>query len=393
MNSRSSTASSACHLDAHAGAPCIGDPAPDFSLPGASGETVTLATFRGSPVVLIFQPRHWDPTAADHVESYNRLIFQLSGPASAHLLSIDGKGPWRQLDFDGAALTLPVLTTDTAGLAQQYGALTGPAVFVIDGAGTIRWFHRADDTLAHPDEVGRALAALIAPEADVTSRRSDLRNGWTRREFVATALAASFALALMPLTRRAEALAQNARAVLPKTDVVPPSAIPVTLRVNGRDLPLNIEPRVTLLDALREYAGLTGTKKGCDHGQCGACTVHIDGRRVLSCLNFAVMQQGKSITTIEGLANSVGASGDALHPMQQAFLAHDGFQCGYCTPGQIMSASAMIREPWGPTDADVREAMSGNICRCGAYPNIVDAVQEVRHGKVAGTSSTSHTRV
>jgi xanthine dehydrogenase YagT iron-sulfur-binding subunit len=137
---------------------------------------------------------------------------------------------------------------------------------------------------------------------------------------------------------------------------------------------------VTLLDALREYAAMPGTKKGCDHGQCGACTVHVDGRRVLSCLTFAVMQQGKSITTIEGLAQSVGAKGESLHPMQEAFLAHDGFQCGYCTPGQIMSACAMVKEPWGAEDGDVREAMSGNICRCGAYTNIVAAIQEVRRG-------------
>ena len=132
---------------------------------------------------------------------------------------------------------------------------------------------------------------------------------------------------------------------------------------------------MTLLDALREYAGLTGTKKGCDHGQCGACTVHVDGRRVLSCLTFAVMQQGKKITTIEGLAHGRRE----LHPMQQAFITHDGFQCGYCTSGQIMSATAMVHEPWGPADDDVREAMSGNICRCGAYPGIVAAIQDVRH--------------
>src|SRR5439155_26881558 len=132
----------------------------------------------------------------------------------------------------------------------------------------------------------------------------------------------------------------------------------VTLHVNGRELALDLEPRVTLLDALREYAGLTGTKKGCDHGQCGACTVHIDGRRELSCLTFAVMQEGRRITTIEGLA-----SGDQLHPMQQAFITHDGFQCGYCTSGQIMSAVAVLDEPWGAGDDDDREAMSCNSCR------------------------------
>ena len=155
-------------------------------------------------------------------------------------------------------------------------------------------------------------------------------------------------------------------------------ATDVTMTVNGERRTVRVDNRMSVLDLLRERLDLTGTKKGCDHGQCGACTVHVDGRRVLSCLTFAVMQQGKSITTIEGLAQSVGASGDELHPMQQAFLAHDGFQCGYCTPGQIMSASAMVKEPWGADDADVREAMSGNICRCGAYPNIVTAIQEVR---------------
>jgi xanthine dehydrogenase YagT iron-sulfur-binding subunit len=147
----------------------------------------------------------------------------------------------------------------------------------------------------------------------------------------------------------------------------------VILNVNGRSRRLSLDPRVTLLDALRESLKLTGTKKGCDHGQCGACTVHIDGRRVLSCLTLAAAAQGKPITTIEGLAK-----GDELHPMQQAFLDHDGFQCGYCTAGQIMSAVALLQEPCGPTDADVRECMSGNICRCGAYPGIVAAVQSVR---------------
>ncbi|MGI9091029.1 MAG: (2Fe-2S)-binding protein [Gemmatimonadaceae bacterium] len=236
------------------------------------------------------------------------------------------------------------------------------------------------------------MSPSLSPSLTPTTDRPTRGGNWTRREFVATALGASFALAFMPLARRSEALAQTARMVLPTTKT---NAIPVTLRVNGRDIPLTIEPRVTLLDALREYAGLTGTKKGCDHGQCGACTVHVDGRRVLSCLNFAVMQQGKTITTIEGLAHSVGASGDALHPMQQAFINHDGFQCGYCTPGQIMSASAVVNEPWGPADTDVREAMSGNICRCGAYPNIVDAVQEVRRAKTktaSGAPAESNTQ-
>src|SRR5206468_5469497 len=154
-----------------------------------------------------------------------------------------------------------------------------------------------------------------------------------------------------------------------------PTAVPVTLHINGRRHELKLEPRVTLLDALREYLGLTGTKKGCDHGQCGACTVLVDGRRIYSCLTLAIMQAGARITTIEGLAN-----GDKLHPMQEAFIKHDGFQCGYCTPGQIMSGIACIHEGHAGSDDEIREYMSGNICRCGAYPNIVKAVADVKKG-------------
>ena len=151
--------------------------------------------------------------------------------------------------------------------------------------------------------------------------------------------------------------------------------IPLQLEVNGETHKLQVEPRVTLLDLLREQLGLMGTKKGCDHGQCGACTVHVDGRRINSCLSLAVMNNGKKITTIEGLAK-----GEQLHPMQEAFIKHDGFQCGYCTPGQIMSAIACIKEGHADSNDEIREFMSGNICRCGAYPNIVDAITEVKKG-------------
>ena len=150
-------------------------------------------------------------------------------------------------------------------------------------------------------------------------------------------------------------------------------AVPITLRINGKDHKLNIDPRTTLLDCIRETLTLTGTKKGCDHGQCGACTVHVNGKRVLSCLNLALMHDGNEITTIEGLGTP-----DALHPMQKAFLDGDGYQCGYCTSGQIMSAVALLKEPCGPDDTSVKELMSGNICRCGAYANIVAAIQQVR---------------
>jgi len=148
---------------------------------------------------------------------------------------------------------------------------------------------------------------------------------------------------------------------------------PVSLSVNGTSHQLQIDTRATLLDTLREQLQLFGTKKGCDHGQCGACTVHVNGRRVNSCLTLAVMHEGDEITTIEGLAR-----GEQLSPMQAAFVEHDGFQCGYCTPGQIMSATALLKEPCGPNDDDIRECMSGNICRCGAYPNILAAVKSVR---------------
>jgi xanthine dehydrogenase YagT iron-sulfur-binding subunit len=148
--------------------------------------------------------------------------------------------------------------------------------------------------------------------------------------------------------------------------------IDVTLDVNGARHTLRIEPRVTLLDALRERLGLTGTKKGCDQGQCGACTVLVNGRRINACLTLAAMVEGEKIVTIEGLAE-----GDRLHPMQQAFITEDAFQCGYCTPGQIMSAVGLMRERRVASATEIREHMSGNICRCGAYPNIVAAIQRV----------------
>ena len=191
----------------------------------------------------------------------------------------------------------------------------------------------------------------------------------TRRRFLVRAALPTIAAGVVLGTPRLCAVAQTAAsvAVLPASG---PGPIPVTLNVNGRTHDLRIEPRVTLLDALRERLALTGTKKGCDQGTCGACTVLVDGRRVNACLTLAVMAQRKAITTIEGLAN-----GDQLHPMQAAFLAHDGFQCGYCTPGQIMSAVALLAERRATDESSVREWMSGNICRCGAYPNIVAAVQ------------------
>ncbi|WP_128546965.1 (2Fe-2S)-binding protein [Larkinella soli] len=164
----------------------------------------------------------------------------------------------------------------------------------------------------------------------------------------------------------------------PKTAQLPRTSI-VTLTVNGEQRSLRIAPWTTLLDALREYLDLTGTKKGCDHGQCGACTVLVDGKRINACLALAVMVDDREITTIEGLTKEGSATPDGLHPMQAAFIEHDAFQCGYCTPGQICSAVGLLKEGHAHSREDIQELMSGNICRCGAYPNIVDAIEDVKN--------------
>src|SRR5712671_2490172 len=197
---------------------------------------------------------------------------------------------------------------------------------------------------------------------------TDPRNpsGFNRRSFMAGAAGG----AMIPLTARA--LTQATSATPSSQD--PSLPVDVTLRVNGEDKSLNIDARTTVLDALREHVGLTGSKKGCDHGQCGACTVLVDGRRVLSCLTLAASTEGKNITTIEGLAQADGT----LHPMQQAFIDHDAFQCGYCTPGQILSAVACVDEGHAESEPAIREYMSGNLCRCAAYPNIVDAIGQAK---------------
>jgi xanthine dehydrogenase YagT iron-sulfur-binding subunit len=194
-------------------------------------------------------------------------------------------------------------------------------------------------------------------------RDDDGEHVLSRRHFIYGA--ASSAAVTLPLRaqERAERAARPAETVL---------TYPVSLRINGQEHALRVDPRTTLLDAIRDDVGLSGTKKGCGHGQCGACTVHLDGRRVLSCMLFATMADGREITTIEGLARP----GGDLHPMQQAFIDHDAFQCGYCTSGQLCSAVGLIAEGKAKTAEEIRELMSGNICRCGAYPNIVAAIQQ-----------------
>ena len=191
----------------------------------------------------------------------------------------------------------------------------------------------------------------------------------TRRLFLKKVAGTSAALTLGPQLMSFSS-AQAANAVAGND---PTAMVDVQLKINGAVHKLQLDPRTTILDLLREHLQLTGSKKGCDHGQCGACTVLINGRRVNSCLTLAVMHDGEEVTTIEGLAN-----GDQLHPMQAAFVEHDGFQCGYCTPGQICSAVACVQEGHATEDDQIREWMSGNLCRCGAYPNIVDAIKQAR---------------
>jgi xanthine dehydrogenase YagT iron-sulfur-binding subunit len=205
----------------------------------------------------------------------------------------------------------------------------------------------------------------IMSENDVPPATAAQNSGTNRRAF----LMATVSTAAGPLVARTS----KAEAAAPSTARDPREPINATLTLNGRDHRLAFDVRTSLLDLLREHLGVTGAKKGCDHGQCGACTVLIDGRRELSCLTLAIAAQGRKVTTIEGLA----ANGE-LHPMQQAFIDNDAFQCGYCTPGQILSAVACVTENHANSDADIREYMSGNICRCAAYPNIVAAVKQAK---------------
>jgi xanthine dehydrogenase YagT iron-sulfur-binding subunit len=269
-------------------------------------------------------------------------------------------------------------------LATAFGVAVDPtrdwclSVFLCDGDGRPTWSWRSRTPITDEAEVliaavGRAATVRAKSWQDLPpgpqgsqapGQKAD--QGLSRRQMMGLSAGAALALAFADADATAAVAASG-----------PPSGDQqmVTLDVNGTAHQMVIEPRVSLLDALREHLGLTGTKKGCDHGQCGACTVLVDDRRIVSCLTLAIMNQGAKITTIEGLAR-----GPDLHPMQAAFLQHDAFQCGYCTPGQIVSAVGLLREGTAHSADDVREQMSGNICRCGAYPNIVAAIEHVRKG-------------
>lgn len=234
-------------------------------------------------------------------------------------------------------------------------------LFLLDADRRVRFAHEWNDDRGL-DELERALA-------DAGRAMLDPPRLLGRREAVTAALAGALALAFLGGCRPKK----EEPAVTTTTSASP--ELELTLDVNGAPRKVKVDVRTTLLDALRERMDLTGTKKGCDHGQCGACTVLVDGRRVLSCMLFAVQAEGSAITTIEGLAR-----GDELHPLQAAFVTEDALQCGYCTPGQIMSAVGLLKEKRQPTRDEIRLGMSGNICRCGAYPNIVTAIERVAKG-------------
>ena len=302
----------------------------------------------GQTTVLAFFPDDWDPARPAQIEAYREALRSL--PGGAHLLGVTQEEAWLNLETaEEGSLRFP-LVQDPA-LAERFGVQGRQAVFVIDPEGVVRWSH-----------VGPVGAQPSLEELTESVRRAQ-NPGLSRRTLLVTAAAASLAFAILP---------RVARAASGETGVAPGAMErTITLNVNGKAMKVAVDPRTTLLDALRERMSMTGTKKGCDHGQCGACTVHLDGRRVNSCLVLAMQAEGQKVATIEGLAK-----GDALHPVQAAFIEHDGFQCGYCTPGQIMSAVACIQEGHTKSDDEIREWMSGNLCRCGAYPGILAAVKE-----------------
>ncbi|HET9623829.1 MAG TPA: 2Fe-2S iron-sulfur cluster-binding protein [Kofleriaceae bacterium] len=322
----------------------------------------------GQPRVLAFA-HAWSP-ADDELRA---LRAELRG-LGAELLVLSPRGAWSVRPDDPVeALPADQLADDVAAAAGRYGVVAGhDAVFVIDGGGVLRFAHRP----AAPIASGQLAAALAIAGRELRRRATPARPAdrvlFTRREWSVTCLVVGCTSAFLAACKQQDKPAERKPpAPAPAADI--PTTIDITLQINGQARKLTVDPRASLLDTLRETVGLTGTKKGCDAGQCGACTVHVAGKRVVSCLTLAVMAQGKDITTIEGLAEH-----DQLHPMQQAFIDHDGLQCGYCTPGQIMSAAALVRENRATTDAEVREQMSGNLCRCGAYPNIVAAIQAAR---------------
>jgi xanthine dehydrogenase YagT iron-sulfur-binding subunit len=332
-----------------------------------------LDVHRGQPIVIAFA------TGLELRESLalDRIRAELRGLGAALILVTAGRAftfrPDDEVEPFGGRTELEPSEVQQLRQACALSPTPGDprelSLLVLDGDG----HPVAEHTVAADDRL-RALAdALgVAGRAAISARDTFLLS---RREVVLASLVGAFALLAVEGCHSPALHQTPAPAVSQKTA----QTLKITLNVNGQPHELELEPRVSLLDALRERLALTGSKKGCDHGQCGACTVLIAGRRVNACLTLAVMVGEAPVTTIEGLAQ-----GDDLHPMQDAFVAEDALQCGYCTPGQIMSAVGLVRENRAHTDAEVREHMSGNICRCGAYTNIVAAIQRARAATASG---------
>jgi xanthine dehydrogenase YagT iron-sulfur-binding subunit len=340
----------------------VGIPGPSFVLHGDAGPPLSSSEARGRPWVLAFV-RRWSP---GEDASAGAIRAQLRG-LGAILFIVSDAGVWSfRPDDDVELVARPSvrLRREIAELGARYGVPAGEdGVFVLDEAGRVR-FAQAPSL-----ELTSALAeALAAAGRELLGLPP--RPGITRRDLAIKSLVAGFGLVLLANChpRSAERPAAAATPGAPTS-----TDIDIVLRINRQDRRLRIDARASLLDVLREQLALTGTRKGCDHGQCGACTVLRDGRAVNACLTLAAAAEGAEITTIEGLAK-----GDQLHPLQAAFISHDAFQCGYCTSGQIMAGVAVIREGRARSDAEVRQQMSGNICRCGAYPNIIAAIQAAR---------------
>jgi xanthine dehydrogenase YagT iron-sulfur-binding subunit len=330
-----------------------------------------LKASAGQPLVLVFA-RDWQEPARPLLEGVRA---ELRGLGAALLIvSNEWLFFFRPDDELEAIAPMAEAGSSLESLLARHGVgpdamSEGITLALLDGDGGLR-FRRS---LVGPDVAADSLLlALQLAGAEVARAHLGPRHGLvSRREVVTLSLLGALALVLAEGCKR-----QGPGPVPTHQPVSTAHEVPVELTINGKVHALKLEPRVSLLDALRERLGLTGTKKGCDHGQCGACTVLVDGRRVNACLTLAIMAQRKPITTIEGLAK-----GEQLHALQRAFVSEDALQCGYCTPGQIMSAAGLLKENRARTDDQVREQMSGNICRCGAYANIVRAIQTAR-GKV-----------
>jgi xanthine dehydrogenase YagT iron-sulfur-binding subunit len=338
-----------------------GMPAPRFTLATVDGVRLASDAARGRPWVLAFV-RDWTPDDLEPIRAELRGL-------GAILFVVSRAGVWGFHPDDAIEL---VATADgpharaIGAMARDYAVQGGDAVFIIDANGMIRLAHRPDAP------IGAAFAdALAIAGRELVARRLGLWSAITRRDVLLGSLYTGFAIALLPGCKRRQVEETPGR----EAHDPPEATVDVALDINGTTHRMKLEPRTSLLDVLRERLALTGTKKGCDHGQCGACTVLVDNRRVLACLTLAVAADRRKITTIEGLAK-----GDDLHPMQEAFVAHDGLQCGYCTPGQIMSAVGLQAEGIPDADDAIREQMCGNLCRCGAYNNIVAAIRAVRRG-------------